>query len=103
MLTTEHNGAIECTGSCAQTWPPLTVPSGESPKLAANLKGTIGTVHRPEGTTQVTYNGHPLYYYAFDTAAGQAKGQGIGGVWFAVTTIATSSAPTTSTSSGYSY
>ena len=49
------------------------------------MTGTIGTVKRPDGSTQVTYNGHPLYYYAPDSSAGQARGQGIDGVWFAQT------------------
>jgi predicted lipoprotein with Yx(FWY)xxD motif len=115
-LTTEKNGMIECTGSCAQAWPPLTVPSGQTPKLTSGLGGTIGTVKRPDGTTQVTYNGEPLYYYASDTSAGQAEGQGVGGVWFVVSpdassgsgtslpSTSTTSAPTTSTTSGgYSY
>ena len=114
MLTTEHNGMIKCTGPCTQIWPPLTVSAGETPKLASGLAGTIATVKRPGGTTQVTYNGHPLYSYSSDTAAGQANGQGVDGTWFAETTSGatttpptsapTTSAPTSSTSSGgYSY
>jgi predicted lipoprotein with Yx(FWY)xxD motif len=106
-LTTEHNGKIECTGSCTQAWPPLTVASGSMPKLTSGLTGTIGTVKRPEGTTQVTYNGEPLYYYAADTGPGQAQGQGVGGVWFAVAPDSSTSGATTSTtpttSGGYSY
>jgi predicted lipoprotein with Yx(FWY)xxD motif len=121
-LTTEKNGSIDCTGSCSQVWPPLTVSSGQTPKLGSGLGGTIGTVKRPEGTTQVTYNGEPLYYYAPDTSAGVAMGQGVGGVWFAVApdssssgsgsgsgsggsgSTSTTSAPTTSTTTGcYSY
>ena len=105
-LSTERNGAIQCTGSCTSTWPPLTVTAGQSTKLSAGLSGTLGTVHRPDGTTQVTYDGHPVYYYSGDSASGQANGQGVGGVWFALTpTGATSSTSgaTTSTSGGYSY
>ena len=41
-----------------------------------------GTVRRTNGTIQVTYGGHPLYYYVKDTAAGQITGQGVGGVWY---------------------
>jgi predicted lipoprotein with Yx(FWY)xxD motif len=106
-LTTEKNGKIECTGSCAQAWPPLVVSSGQSAKLDSGLEGTLGTVTRPEGTTQVTYNGHPLYYYAADSASGQANGQGVDGIWFAMkpgSSDASSTGPTTSTTSGgYSY
>ena len=106
-LSTEHNGTIDCTGSCVSTWPPLTVTAGQSAKITGSLSGTLGTVHRPEGTTQVTYNGHPVYYYSGDSAAGQANGQGVGGVWFALTPSGTAAASgggaTTTTSGGYSY
>ena len=115
-LTTETGGQIKCTGSCTSAWPPLTVTPGETPMLASGLKGTISTVMRPDGSTQVTYEGHPLYYYAADTSAGEAEGQGVGGVWFAMvptastssstptTSTPTTSAPTTSTTAGgYSY
>ena len=49
----------------------------------------LGTGKGADGSTQVTYNGHPLYTYSGDSAAGQANGQGIGGVWFAVTATGT--------------
>ena len=45
----------------------------------------LGTTMRDDGTTQVTYAGHPVYLYSGDSAAGDTNGQGIGGVWFAVT------------------
>jgi predicted lipoprotein with Yx(FWY)xxD motif len=44
----------------------------------------VGTITRDDGTVQVTYNGHPLYVFAADTAPGQTNGQGSGGVWFLV-------------------
>jgi predicted lipoprotein with Yx(FWY)xxD motif len=76
--------ASMCTGSCATYWPPVkgAVTAG------AGVTGTLGTITRPDGTVQATYNGHPLYTYAGDTAAGQAKGNGLnlsGGVWHEVT------------------
>jgi hypothetical protein len=46
----------------------------------------LGTITRSNGTIQVTYAGHPLYFYKGDTKAGQAKGQGVENVWFAVAT-----------------
>ena len=53
---------IKCTGACAKTWPPLTIPHGTmAPKHIAGVMGTFGDVMRPDGKTQVTYNGHPLY------------------------------------------
>ena len=46
--------------------------------------GSFGTIKRPEGTLQVSFDGMPLYTFAGDSRPGQANGQGIGGVWFAV-------------------
>lgn len=100
-LTTESGGKIECTGSCAQTWPPV-LASGSLPAASGALTGTFGTVKRPDGTMQLTYDGMPLYTYAGDSAPGQANGQGIQGVWFAVTPSGSSSTATGS-SGGSSY
>ena len=99
-LTTEKHGQIKCTASCRSTWPPLLTTEG-APAAPAGVSGTFGTIHRPDGGTQVTFDGMPLYMYSGDTAAGQASGQGIGGVWFAVTTSSTGSSPSSS-SGGYS-
>ncbi len=74
-----------CTGGCATTWPPLTVTSAGSVTGGTGVTGRIGTMTRADGTLQVTYNGAPLYFYSGDAAAGDAHGQGIGGVWFAAT------------------
>lgn len=97
-LTTENNGQIKCTGPCASTWPPLLVGTTVPPVLAG-VPGNVGTVIRPDGTEQVTFDGMPLYTYSGDSAPGQAKGQGIGGVWFAETTSGGGS----SSPSGYGY
>jgi predicted lipoprotein with Yx(FWY)xxD motif len=60
---------VKCTGACAKTWPPLTIPHGTmAPKHIAGVMGTFGEVMRPDGTTQVTYNGHALYTFHGDTA-----------------------------------
>jgi len=74
----------KCTGSCATYWPPVkglaTAGSG--------VTGTLGTITRSDGTKQVTYDGHPLYTYAGDSAPGQAKGNGLnasGGLWYEMT------------------
>lgn len=84
-FTPEANGHVACTGGCATTWPPLTVPAGAQPQAQGSLSGKLATVARPDGTMQATYNGWPLYTYAADTGAGTANGQGVGGKWFAVT------------------
>ena len=73
-----------CTGTCAQSWPPLTGPA-----TAAGVTGTFGTITRSDGSVQATFDGHPLYTFAGDTAPGQAKGNGLnvaGGLWHEVTT-----------------
>jgi predicted lipoprotein with Yx(FWY)xxD motif len=98
-LTTETGGQIKCTGSCPQTWPPLLISSGQA-TASGDLSAKLGTVQRPDGSTQVTFDGMPLYTYAGDSAPGQANGQGVGGVWFAVTP---SGAAGGSTSSGGRY
>ena len=108
-LTTDTAGNSTCTGSCAQLWPPMTVASGTMPTAVSGLSGTLGTINRSDGTTQVTYNGEPLYWYSPDTTASDALGQGVGGVWFAVkapgsgTTAHSTSTPTTAKSGGYGY
>jgi len=86
-----------CTGSCAQIWPPVKGPA----TAGTGVTGTLGTVNRSDGTVQATYNGHPLYTYTADTAAGQANGNGLnvnGGVWHEVTV--SGSAPATTPTSG---
>jgi predicted lipoprotein with Yx(FWY)xxD motif len=97
----------KCTGSCATYWPPLTGPV----TAGTGVTGTLGTITRPDGTTQATYDGHPLYTYAGDSAPGQAKGNGLnasGGLWYEMTVSgakpATGTSTSTSTSSGgYGY
>ena len=74
----------KCTGSCAQIWPPVDASATAGP----GVTGQLGTITRPDGSKQATYNGHPLYTYTADTAAGQANGNGLnvsGGVWHEVT------------------
>jgi predicted lipoprotein with Yx(FWY)xxD motif len=71
-----------CSGGCPQTWHPL-VASG-NPTGPGDLPGKLGTLERPDGGRQVTYNGIPLYTYATDTQPGDAKGDGVGGSWHVV-------------------
>lgn len=74
---------VKCTGSCAKTWPPITIPHGTmAPKHIAGVMGTFGEVMRPDGKTQVTYNGHPLYTFHGDTAT-KILCNGVDG-WFVV-------------------
>jgi predicted lipoprotein with Yx(FWY)xxD motif len=75
-----------CAGACAAAWPPT--PSSGAPKAGSGAKAALlGTIKRGDGTTQVTYNHHPLYYYSGDSAAGQQNGQGLtafGALWYVV-------------------
>jgi predicted lipoprotein with Yx(FWY)xxD motif len=99
-LATDTAGTTTCTGACATAWPPLTLPSGTTPTGAPEL----GTLTRPDGSVQVTAQGHPLYFYAADSAEGQDLGQGLGGVWFVAKPAGSSSTTTTTTprvSGGY--
>ena len=76
-----------CAGACAAAWP--VDQSSATPKAGSDVQASlVGTIKRGDGSTQVTYNKHPLYYYAGDSQAGQQNGQGLnafGAKWFAVT------------------
>ena len=80
-LGTESSGTIKCTGSCAQSWPPVLLSGGATAATAgAGVDASkLGTIDRPDGGTQVTYDGMPLYLWVGDTAPGQATGQGVAG------------------------
>ncbi len=96
----------KCNGTCAQNWPPVT-----GPVTAAGVTGTFGTITRSDGSTQATFDGHPLYTFVGDTAPGQAKGNGLnvaGGLRHEITTSGTAApAPaagsTSSSGGGYGY
>jgi predicted lipoprotein with Yx(FWY)xxD motif len=92
----------KCTGSCATYWPPVTGPV----TAGSGVTGTLGTITRADGTTQATYDGHPLYTHAGDSAAGQAKGNGLnlsGGVWWEMTVSGAKPAGSGTSSGGYGY
>ena len=79
-----------CNGTCAQNWPPE-----KGPVTSVGIKGTFGTIKRSDGSTQATFDGHPLYTFVGDTAPGQAKGNGLnaaGGVWHEITLSGTAPA-----------
>ena len=83
----DHGSKSTCSGACAQAWPPLTATG--TPKASGAVKASLlGTTKRTDGTSEVTYAGHPLYYFAGDTQAGQTTGQGsngFGAPWWVVT------------------
>jgi predicted lipoprotein with Yx(FWY)xxD motif len=95
----------KCAGPCASYRPPVKGPV----TAGSGVTGTLGTITRPGGATQATYDGHTLYTYVGDTAPGQAKGNGqnlSGGVWYEMTVsgakpaTGTSGSTPTSTSTG---
>ncbi len=108
MLTGDSSTASICTAACVAVWPPLTVTA--APTAGTGVTASLlSTIKRADGTRQVTYNGHPLYTFAKDTAPGQVNGEGInhfGGIWYVlnaagqpVTAKTAGSGTTTSTSS----
>jgi len=100
----EVGGTVRCTGSCLEFWEPLTIQG--QPTGTVN-GGTLGVLTRPDGKTQVTFNGDPVYRFVEDQS-GQIGGDGLDDAfdgqqftWHAVTTGGAPSAPsTTSGSSG---
>ena len=75
-----------CAGACISAWP--VDQSNATPKAGSGVTASmLGTIKRGDGTTQVSYNQHPLYYYSGDSAAGQLNGQGLdafGALWYVV-------------------
>jgi predicted lipoprotein with Yx(FWY)xxD motif len=70
-----------CYDACAKTWQPVLIAKDAKPMLAEGVSGKLGVSKRQDNTYQVTYNDMPLYYYAQDTKAGEAKGQGVNNLW----------------------
>src|SRR5262245_5114534 len=86
LFEADKGSTSTCNGACAAAWPPLTTTG--APTASAGVKASLlGTTKRDDGKMEVTYNGHPLYYFASDTAPGQIKGQGVDGFgaeWYVV-------------------
>ncbi len=99
MFSADTAAMSACTGGCASAWPPLTVSSGTTPKGGSGATGTFATITRSDGSLQVAWNGHPLYTFSGDSAAGDTNGQNLtsdGGTW-TVATVSASTAPMTTT------
>jgi predicted lipoprotein with Yx(FWY)xxD motif len=100
-----------CYGACAGLWPPFLTSAKPLAGVGANLN-LLGTTKRKDGKLQVTYAGHPLYFFSGDAKAAQIKGQGYQSSWWALaasgakvkrtaTTSTTPPPPTTTTTPGY--
>jgi predicted lipoprotein with Yx(FWY)xxD motif len=84
LFEADTGSTSTCTAACAQLWPPVST-AGQARSAGHALAADLGTTTRPDGITQVTYKGHPLYYYAKDGDVSDAYGAGIksfGAKWY---------------------
>jgi predicted lipoprotein with Yx(FWY)xxD motif len=112
LFANDTSPASTCYGSCASYWPPA--PASGAPHASGGATAaSVGIITRSDGSKQLSYAGHPLYYFAGDTKAGQISGQGLnqfGAKWFvlnstggAVTSSPTAAASTAGSGRGYGY
>jgi predicted lipoprotein with Yx(FWY)xxD motif len=80
---TQNSGKSACNTGCIGLWPAVTTTS--SSPTAAGVSAKLGTITRSDGSKQITLDGRPLYTYAGDSGAGAVSGQGVKGIWWAVT------------------
>lgn len=86
LFTNDQGTTTSASEGVQQAWPPLTVESADEVVAGDGVdEALLGTAEQADGRIWVTYNGHLLYRYAADTGPGDTAGQGVGGVWFAVT------------------
>ena len=84
LFEKDKNGKSACNGTCAKVWAPY-LTSGRAGVGSGLSASKVGTTKRSDGTTQVTYNGHPLYHYDDDKKPGQTEGEGskaFGAEWY---------------------
>jgi predicted lipoprotein with Yx(FWY)xxD motif len=100
-LSVERKGRFICAGTCLSSWTPLLIAKGVKPKGPVKL----GTVKRPNGKTQVSYKGLPLYSFNGDARPGEANGEGLKdvGTWHAARVGSVSSPPAPEPESPYPY
>lgn len=86
LFEKDRTGRSACSGICATYWPPL-VTTGGAVAVKGARRSLIGTFRRADGTRQVTYAGHPLYFFSGDAGRGQTNGEGLrdfGAGWYAL-------------------
>jgi predicted lipoprotein with Yx(FWY)xxD motif len=91
LFEKDAQGRSSCTGACAAYWPPL-LTHGKPAAHGSVKQSLLGVTHRGDGTSQVTYAGHPLYRFVQDTKPGQANGQGLdvyGAEWYVLSPAGT--------------
>jgi len=84
LFTPDTATTSNCNAGCIDSWPAFTLEAGETVKGGDGVTGTFGMITRADGDTQVTYAGHPLYYYGADKAAGDTNGEGLFDKWYLV-------------------
>ncbi len=75
-------GVSACEGDCLAAWPPVSVPIDSTVAVGEGVPGVVGLTTGSDGSTQVTYDGRPLYYWQGDTEAGETNGQGVNDIWW---------------------
>ena len=81
----DNVGTSTCYGDCAQTWSPYIVSPSDRGTFEYGVNPLdVGTITRADGSLQLTYNDHPLYFYSGDTTGSDYNGQGVHGVWYVV-------------------
>jgi predicted lipoprotein with Yx(FWY)xxD motif len=80
FFANDEEGVSNCTDDCLANWPP--VEASGTPTAGDGVSAELGTIDRDDGTTQLTVNGFPAYYFAGDQAAGETNGQGVSEVWW---------------------
>ncbi len=84
MKDKQNSGESTCIANCTSVWPPFLTLG--SPTSGIEIQGNLlGKITRADGSTQVTYNGWPLYYYSNDLKPGDTNSEGMQGVWFVIT------------------
>ena len=96
-LTLESSSRILCVGSCNTKWFPYIVAGSTTTVQGAGVNGSVASTIRPDGQRQLTFSGHPVYFYYRDHATGQARGEGVDGTWFVLNPVPEGAKPRSTT------
>ncbi|WP_260405835.1 hypothetical protein [Microbacterium sp. G2-8] len=78
----QGSGESTCAGDCLANWPPVTTDQDTAEIEATGVTAEVGTITGTDGSTQLTLDGWPLYYFAGDAEPGDVTGQAVGGIWW---------------------